>query len=84
MMSYDHDFFLLFSHYLFKLSNQFTGCSKSYCAKVWAYCLFPSVSHKPDTLELSFFQAYRISIGQTKLAPRGCDICMARGDKREK
>ena len=35
--------------------------------------LFRSISQKPDMLELSFFQVSCISIGQTKVAQRGCD-----------
>ena len=35
-------------------------------------------------LELSFFQAYRISIGHIKVAQRGCDPGMVRGEKLEK
>ena len=40
---------------------------------------FRSISQKLDLLELSFFQVSCISIGQTKLAQRGCDPGSARG-----
>ena len=38
----------------------------------------------PDMLELSFFQVSCISIGQTKVAQRGCDPGTARGRKPRK
>ena len=41
--------------------------------------LFRSISQKLDLLELSFFQVSCISIGQTKVAKRGCDPGTASG-----
>ena len=43
--------------------------------------LFRSISQQPDLLELSFFQVSCITIGQTKVAQRGCDPGIARGRK---
>ena len=46
--------------------------------------LFQSISQQPDMLELSFFQVSCISIGQTKVAQRGCDPGTVRGRKTRK
>ena len=43
--------------------------------------LFRSIPQTPNVLELSFLQMSCISIGQTKVAQRGCDPGTARGRK---